>query len=158
MVSPPKHRLFYLDTELELTSVVNRPLDGSFATTRVTLLNIVCLSLNQDPALQPRSAKTLAPSASVSELNEDEDQDSSESLTPTSKPDLDLPSSNPSAEVEEEEEDDFIIMSEKQARRIVSLTKAAFDVDLSMDVVVAEPNVGALARRVMGAKSLRSGG
>ena len=157
MVSPPKHRLFYLDTELELTSVVNRPLDGSFATTRVTLLNIVCLSLDQDPALQPRSAKTLAPSASVSELNDDEDQDSPESLTPTYKPDIGLSTSDPSAEVDEEE-DDFIIMFEKQAKRIVSLTKAAFDVELSMDVVVAEPNVGALARRVMGAKSLRSGG
>lgn len=140
--------------------IVDRPVDGSFATTRLTLLNIVCLSLDQDPALQPRSAKTL-PSASISELNDDnpEYEDSSESLTPTFKPKNDR-SSSPEDEATEvdEEDDDFIIMSEKQAKRIVSLTKAAFDVDLSMDVVVAEPNVGALARRVMGAKSLRSGG
>jgi phosphatidylethanolamine N-methyltransferase len=55
----------------------------------------------------------------------------------------------------DEEDDDFIIMSEKQAKRIVSLIQAAFEVDLSMDVVVAEANVGALARRILGARSLK---
>jgi phosphatidylethanolamine N-methyltransferase len=46
-------------------------------------------------------------------------------------------------------------MSEKQAKRIVSLIQAAFEVDMSMDVVVAEPNVGALTRRILGARSLK---
>jgi len=58
-------------------------------------------------------------------------------------------------EIEDEEDDDFIIMSEKQAKRIVSLIQAAFEVDISMDVVVAEANVGALARRILGARSLK---
>lgn len=146
---------------------VDRPVDGSFATTRVTLLNIVCLSLDQNPALQPRSARTLPPkSPRIEDIDEDE-EDTSESLTPTFRPSSDksaaLPSSSDvdKAKIDadvDEEDDDFIIMDEKQAKRIVSLTKAAFDVDLSMDVVVAEPNVGALARRVMGARSLRSNG
>lgn len=136
---------------------VDRPIDGSFATTRVTLLNIVCLSLDQDPALQPRSAKTLPSSASISEL--DDEDDTSQSLTPTFKPSLTHAGGTEEATPEvDEEDDDFIIMAEKQAKRIVLLTKASFDVDLSMDVVVAEPNVGALARRVMGAKSLSTGG
>jgi phosphatidylethanolamine N-methyltransferase len=144
------------------------------------LLNIVCLSLDQDPALQPRSAKTLPPSASLEEIDDGDDgegdENSSESLTPTFKPDKSRMSASPTdgggddagpaadnnvddPEVDEDD-DDFIIMSEKQAKRIVSLTKASFDVELSMDVVIAEPNVGALARRVLGAKSLsaRSGG
>ena len=55
----------------------------------------------------------------------------------------------------DEEDDDFIIMSEKQAKRIVQLIQAAFEVELSMDVVVADANVGALARRILGARSLK---
>ena len=55
----------------------------------------------------------------------------------------------------DEEDDDFIIMSEKQAKRIVQLIQAAFQVELSMDVVVADANVGALARRILGARSLK---
>jgi len=55
----------------------------------------------------------------------------------------------------DEEDDDFIIMCEKQAKRIVNLIEAAFEVDISMDVVVAEANVGALARRILGARSLK---
>ncbi len=53
--------------------------------------------------------------------------------------------------------DDFAIMSEIQAKRIVSLSEMAFEVELSADVVIADANVGALARRVMGARSLKEG-
>ncbi|WVQ75687.1 hypothetical protein IAR50_005316 [Cryptococcus sp. DSM 104548] len=52
------------------------------------------------------------------------------------------------------EADDFTIMTETQAKRIASLAKYAFGVELDADVVVAEANVGALARRVVGAWSL----
>jgi phosphatidylethanolamine N-methyltransferase len=45
-------------------------------------------------------------------------------------------------------------MNETQARRIVSICEMAFGVQLSVDVVVADANVGALARRIVGAKSL----
>jgi phosphatidylethanolamine N-methyltransferase len=50
--------------------------------------------------------------------------------------------------------DDFSIMDENQARRITSLCEMAFGVQISVDVVVADANVGVLARRVVGARSL----
>ena len=52
------------------------------------------------------------------------------------------------------ESDDFNIMDEEQAKRIVSLSKMTFGVDLSADVVLADANVGLLARRITGALSL----
>lgn len=58
---------------------------------------------------------------------------------------------------DEPDDDDFAIMTETQARRIVSLCEMAFDVEMTMDVVVAEANVGALARRVVAARSLAQG-
>lgn len=135
---------------------MNKPADGSYATARSTLINIVCLSLDSDPTLEPRSAKTLPRITSLPEgLEEDE--------IPDGTPPADQiaskvpPDENFVVAEADEEDDDFIIMSEKQAKRIASLTKAAFDVDLSVDVVVAEPNVAALARRVLGARSLQAG-
>lgn len=54
--------------------------------------------------------------------------------------------------------DDFVIMDEVQAKRISGLLKQAFGVDLSTDVVIADANVNALAKRVMGARHLVDGG
>nr|KIR88564.1 phosphatidylethanolamine N-methyltransferase [Cryptococcus tetragattii IND107] len=51
-------------------------------------------------------------------------------------------------------DDDFVIMTENQAKRIAHLAEMAFGVELSPDVVVAEANVGSLARRIAGARSL----
>ena len=133
---------------------VNKPVDGSFATTRSTLINIVY------PTLEPRSAQSLPAISSLPEGIEDDGSDGTPPLiseTPAVPPGDDAPDAEAEAEADEDD-DDFIIMSEMQAKRIASLTNAAFDVDLSVDVVVAEPNVTALARRVMGAKSLRPGG
>lgn len=50
--------------------------------------------------------------------------------------------------------DDFTIMTETQAKRISALCELTFDVQLSTDVVVADANVAALARRILGARSL----
>lgn len=50
--------------------------------------------------------------------------------------------------------DDFSIMSETQAKRIVALIEMAFDVEISPDVVLADANVGLLTKRVLGARSL----
>lgn len=52
------------------------------------------------------------------------------------------------------DDDDFVIMTENQAKRIAHLAEMAFGVELSPDVVVAEANVGSLARRIVGARSL----
>lgn len=75
---------------------------------------------------------------------EDDDPTSSDHPTPTSS--------------SEGDPDDFVIMEENQAKRIVGLCKYAFGVDLSADVVVADANVGALTQRILGAKSLAGGG
>jgi phosphatidylethanolamine N-methyltransferase len=53
--------------------------------------------------------------------------------------------------------DDFVIMDELQAKRISGLLKQAFGVDLSTDVVIADANVAALAKRVMGSRHLVDG-
>lgn len=53
--------------------------------------------------------------------------------------------------------DDFVVMDEEQAKRITKLVEWAFDVELNPDVVIADANVGALARRVLGARNLIDG-
>jgi phosphatidylethanolamine N-methyltransferase len=111
------------------------------------LLNIVCLSLDSDPTLEPKSARQL-PHFTLKGKNY-QDDDPFEANGP------DIGQVQGHIEEIDEEDDDFIIMSEKQAKRIVSLIQAAFEVDMSMDVVVAEPNVGALTRRILGARSLK---
>ncbi|KAK6909186.1 hypothetical protein I203_103203 [Kwoniella mangroviensis CBS 8507] len=55
------------------------------------------------------------------------------------------------------DQDDFIIMTPVQAQRISDLAQLAFGVEVSKDVVVAEANVGGLARRVAGARGLTAG-
>lgn len=50
--------------------------------------------------------------------------------------------------------DDFVVMEERQAKRIAALVETACGVELSTEVVIADANVGALTRRVIGAKSL----
>ncbi|WWC64861.1 uncharacterized protein I303_107475 [Kwoniella dejecticola CBS 10117] len=55
------------------------------------------------------------------------------------------------------DQDDFIIMTPVQAQRISDLCQLAFGVEVSKDVVVADANVGALARRVAGARGLTAG-
>ncbi|WWC72280.1 uncharacterized protein I206_106242 [Kwoniella pini CBS 10737] len=52
------------------------------------------------------------------------------------------------------DQDDFVIMTPIQAQRISELCQLAFGVEISKDVVVADANVGALARRVAGARGL----
>ncbi|WVQ83696.1 hypothetical protein IAT38_005840 [Cryptococcus sp. DSM 104549] len=61
---------------------------------------------------------------------------------------------DPSADPTAPDADDFVIMTETQAKRIASLAEMAFGVEVSADVVVAEANVGALARRIAGARGL----
>jgi len=50
--------------------------------------------------------------------------------------------------------DDFSIMNETQAKRIVAMCEMAFGVEISPDAVLADANVGLLARRVVGQRSL----
>jgi len=120
---------------------VKRPLDDSFLSIHETMLNIVFLSLDSDVTLIPSAAK---PPLS------DKGSQSLEATTPAI--------SAQKAEEVGRDPDDFIIMSETQAKRIVSMSKTVFDVELSADVVIADANVRALARRVLGARSLLGDG
>lgn len=53
--------------------------------------------------------------------------------------------------------DDFVLMDEVQAKHISQMAQWAFGVDISPDVVVADANVTALARRILGARNLEDG-
>lgn len=134
---------------------MNKPADGSYAATRRTVLNIVCLSLDSDAALEPRSAKQLPHYKLEGNYQEDDDPTPPSSAHRQGFVPGNIEEIEDSQTEIDEEDDDFIIMSEKQAKRIVNLIQAAFEVDVSMDVVVAEANVGALARRILGARSLK---
>lgn len=132
------------ETDVRLPSV-STPTDDSFRAIHLTMLNIVCLSLDSDPNLIPKAARpVLSPNPHTSDG------------APRAN------SSDPSPGVPEDEggrdHDDFVIMSETQAKRIVSLSEIAFGVELSADVVIADANVGTLARRVVGSRSLLGGG
>ena len=124
------------------------PNQDSFRAVYSTLLNIICLSLDSDPALVPSAAKALYIPES----------DSAKSIHEETYPGAIDPSVTQQVDEHGRDPDDFVIMSEIQAKRIVSLTKMAFGIELSNAVVIAEANVEALARRVVGARSLISTG
>lgn len=202
--------------------VVDKPKSSSVKAIHQTLLNIVCVSLDFDPNLVPKSARkkttpAAIPASHVSEvslredlpaiqesdgketeegaadriehnqkeLSEDHADDgdtpslntpivsgvptpsthppsspippfsSSDHGTPPSSSAHSFASSNdPDYTVGHGGDDDFVIMTENQAKRIAHLAEMAFGVELSPDVVVAEANVGSLARRIVGARSL----
>jgi len=131
------------------------------------------------PSLARISAANAPPAKAPAANTVDADADGSDSSTPQAstphqresklnpsaghRPDLEVPgldSLELDLELEHEDEDDgrdpddFSIMSETQAKRIVALIEMAFDVEISPDVVLADANVGLLAKRVVGARSL----
>ncbi|KIR68290.1 phosphatidylethanolamine N-methyltransferase [Cryptococcus bacillisporus CA1873] len=202
--------------------VVDKPKSSSVKAIHQTLLNIVCVSLDSDPNLVPKSARkkttpAAIPASHVSEVSLREDlpaiQESdgketeegsedhiehnqkvlsedhadkgdtpslntpiasgvptpsthppSSPIPPFSSSDHGTPlsssahsfasSNDPDYTGGHGGDDDFVIMTENQAKRIAHLAEMAFGVELSPDVVVAEANVGSLARRIVGARSL----
>lgn len=56
-----------------------------------------------------------------------------------------------------QDSDDFVIMDEAQAKHIARMCEWAFGIELSTDVVLADANVTALAKRVLGASNLIDG-
>ena len=170
------------------SGAVDRPADlESYRSIHATLLNIVTLSLDQDPTLLPRRVRSMS-SASTSRSMSTASLPAMSGLTmsaPTRPlggptPNESALSTSPADSVLSAhmslsaaaasvspngadeggddrtgpDPDDFVIMEEKQAKRIVALVEQCFGVELSPDVVVADANVGALARRVVGARSL----
>ena len=126
------------------------------------MLEIVTFALDSNVAYMPTSASSKGP------LPENPDTPMPLNHSPIDIPALDATTLDPNIPKSSKEDrdkgeieiddgrdpDDFIVMDEKQAKRIVSMCQAAFDVELTVDVVVADANVSALAKRVLGAMSL----
>ncbi|KAJ7852958.1 phosphatidylethanolamine N-methyltransferase [Mycena leptocephala] len=110
---------------------VEKPGELTFASVRENLMRVVPLCLDSDPSLIPYSCKTPA-------------------MPHTPRPtDTDSP--------DDRDPDDFAFWSEKQARRICSAIKQTFDVEYAPEVVVADANLSALARRILLSKEILTG-
>ncbi len=117
-------------------------------------MNIVILSLDRDSKLVPQAGIPLLSSIDDNTLF----ATSNPPQIASSEPDTNTTLPNDHHSPTLPSDDDFTIMSENQAKRISALIQSAFEVELSTDVVVAELNVGGLARRIVGARSLSSKG
>jgi len=218
-----KHNVMSIISPIEI--YVSQPSDmHSFRAVHDTLLNIVCLALDSNVSLVPRSARQLAaharneaaaasrasgaaspsaasatppatglgltagpaavsatatgaatpasvgrtaspqlPSSSlpgvppplepvIAEIAAELESDSASHSTPRSSADGGLGLEEPL-----QDEDDFVLMDETQAKHISQMAQWAFGVDINPDVVVADANVTALARRILGARNLEDG-
>jgi hypothetical protein len=127
-------------------TLVNKPQSLAYQEIHKSMIGIVTRSLDSDITLLPKSAQEF--------LAEAEDI----STTPIQKATTsDLIDKREPEAANDRDPDDFSIMSEKQAKRIASLCEMTFGVELSVDVVIAEANVGRLCGRVLGAMSLDEG-
>lgn len=54
-----------------------------------------------------------------------------------------------------EDNDEFELMDEEQAKRVVHLLGLKFGVELAPDVIIADANIESITRRVLGARSLQ---
>ncbi|CAE6441284.1 unnamed protein product [Rhizoctonia solani] len=110
---------------------VTKPETADFDSVRQTLLRIVTLCLDSDPSLVPLSA-------GIDPLPSDHDSARR--------------NSQPSAL--RSDPDDFRFWSERQAKRITAAVHAAFGVEYSPEVIVADANVTALSNRVVNSLKL----
>ncbi|KDN33294.1 hypothetical protein RSAG8_13615, partial [Rhizoctonia solani AG-8 WAC10335] len=110
---------------------VDKPDTVEFDSVRHTLLRIVTLCLDSDPSLVPLSA-------GIDPLSSSQDS-GSKNTQPTGL------RSDP---------DDFRFWSERQAKRITTAVHAAFGVEYSPEVIVADANVTALSNRVINSLKL----
>lgn len=189
----------------------------SFRAVHDTLLNIVCLALDSNVSLVPRSARQMASNVARGQPARVRSSSSSSAGTPARAvvtglglsapasrrpsvpadpldsfgaalastasngsyggipPPLEPTISEMAAEMEThshggtpqsevldldeqlQDEDDFVIMEEHQAKHISRMAQWAFGIDLNPDVVVADANVTALARRILGERNLFDG-
>ncbi|KAJ6625971.1 phospholipid methyltransferase-domain-containing protein [Mycena sp. CBHHK59/15] len=119
---------------------VEKPAELDFPSVRENLMRVVPLCLDSDPSLIPLSCKmALTPRTLRAER-------SSEA---TAHQEDDYP--------DDRDPDDFTFWSERQARRICSAIKQTFDVEYAPEVVVADANLSALARRILLSKEILTG-
>lgn len=141
---------------LDVVPAPRRGRSESFAATRQAVVTIVALAVDLDPKLIPQSAVPLVPRlASGIPFDETSPIDVSATLgsapVQSSEPTGRVPLSSPGIG---DEIDDFAIMDEPQVKRITSIIKQAFDVELSMDMILANTNVSAITKRVRESRRL----
>ncbi|KAJ6578767.1 phosphatidylethanolamine N-methyltransferase [Mycena vulgaris] len=114
---------------------VEKPTELTFPAIRENLMRVVPLCLDSDPSLIPLSCKMPATPRPDGASTPEQDDDSPDDRDP----------------------DDFTFWSERQARRICSAIKQTFDVEYAPEVVVADANLSALARRILLSKEILTG-
>ena len=107
---------------------------------RKSLMRIVPLCLDSDPSLIPLSCK----------VEKTPSQDYVEHLPPSD--------TTPDETDDEHRNDDFSFWSEQQAKRISTAIKQIFDVEYAPEVIVADANLMALAKRILVSKEILSFG
>jgi len=109
---------------------VDRPEKVDFESVRATLAHVVPLCLDGDPSLIPTSTACARDGNGVVEESGEEGRDP----------------------------DDFRFWSACQAVRIVRVVRAIFGIEYAPDVVVADANLTALAKRIVASRKLMQGG
>ncbi|KAJ7203599.1 phospholipid methyltransferase-domain-containing protein [Mycena pura] len=117
---------------------VDKPTELSFASVRANLMRVVPLCLDSDPSLIPLSCMTPDMPA-----------------TPRLKGKVDDAAADESPD--DRDPDDFSFWSEQQAKRICSAIEQVFGVEYAPEVVVADANLSALARRILLSKEILTG-
>ncbi|THU85514.1 phosphatidylethanolamine N-methyltransferase [Dendrothele bispora CBS 962.96] len=140
-----KYNVMSMDGPIEL--MVEKPVELNFPSVRNSLMRIVPLCLDSDPSLMPLSCKeSLTPRQEHKDtLSPDEqgiDSDDAENTVPDSSPH------------EDRDPDDFNFWSERQAKRICSVIRQAFDVEFAPEVVMADANLTLLANRILLSKQM----
>ena len=107
---------------------------------RKSLMRIVPLCLDSDPSLIPLSCK----------LEKTPSQDNAAPLFGSD--------SSPDDTDDDHRNDDFSFWSEQQAKRISTAIKQIFDVEYAPEVIVADANLMALAKRILVSKEILSSG
>ncbi|KAL7424588.1 phosphatidylethanolamine N-methyltransferase [Cryptotrichosporon argae] len=157
-----KHNVMSRVAPIEI--IAHKAKDNSPTEVRKAMTEIVCLALDSDPALVPKSSRAglRSPVHGAAALDSHaKDVPASAAMSPALSASSTSDAAAPGTVVAPDalDDDDFILMDAQQAKRIASMCEQSFGVEISPDVVLAEPNVGLLSRRVLGARSLvRSAG
>ena len=131
-------RLFFLTlTKYIYLPVVDKPSEFNLVAVHKSLMRIVPLCLDSDPSLMPLSCKV--------------PQTSSQNNIATLV-------TEPESTHGETDRDDFSFWSEQQAKRISLAIGQIFDVEYAPEVVVADANLMALAKRILVSKEILSFG
>ena len=114
--------------------IVNKPAEPTFNAIRTSLMDIVILCLDSDPALLPLSAQSPKSSRASTPTSSSAQQDSAPPVDP----------------------DDFRFWSIEQAKRISMGINEAFGVQCAAEVITADANVSALTNRILATMEITS--